>query len=148
MRRAILALAVALVAIFATQGAAAADYAPERSAESCHGHEVCLIVWWQRDQDNTGFKLNQVKIECNNALAIPGDRCWGVDGDVLKCYNQDGDIKWQKFGSDINLGRDDSHYWAPLQTWGQATELTCKYTGDWHDALGYHENFVDIVDRT
>lgn len=108
-------------------------------------HEgVSLTVFYERDSDNTGFKLNAVEISgCDGT-------CTGVDGYSLKCMNQDGTVKWSKPSDQINLGHADGKSWAPGQLWSGATELKCVYDGlqtkfpDWNGG----NPFTDIVDRT
>ena len=129
---------------FATASPASATWSEPRSAASCTSDDsnVCLLVYWKRDSDNTGFQLLSVEIDGCDL------NCFGVDGTSLKCMNQNGTVKWSKTGSDINLGHADAHLWTPNQIWSGATELKCVYTGKWHTIIGINYGFTDTVNRT
>ena len=146
MKRALLALALALVAILATQGAAQAfNWSEMRQATSCN-QTVCLDVWYKRDQDNTGFYLSQVEISgCDGAPYNLGS-CHNVDGHSLKCMNANGATLWS--ATNIDLGQADAKSWTPNATFGAANELKCVYNADKVTWLGGSVGFTDTVDRT
>jgi hypothetical protein len=133
-----------------TASPANADYV-QRQATACGPPDspanqsqegICLTVFYERDTDNIGFKLDLLEIDgCNHY-------CSSVNGHSLTCVNQDGVVKWSASGAAIDLGHADVHTFTINQTWPGATILKCVWEGQWHYLGLDWFNFSDTVNRT
>ena len=142
----ILGMVTALLGLLMAPPAQAYTWSDHRNVVDCtHSSDenICLDVWYQRDMDNKGFKLESVSIE---GCYWP---CSSVDGQVLKCTNQNPDtVVWSKPGDQINLGRADQKSWAPNLIMPNALELWCSYSGRAHITGRPDWDFTDKIGRT
>jgi hypothetical protein len=114
-----------VVALGLAAPASANVWSPVQSVENCSWN-ACLYVTYEMAVDGSGMLLGDVEIFQNGGL--------GVVGHSLRCWNQDGVVKFNKVspGTNLDLGGSDGsyHIWHAAQEWSTATIITCRYNFD------------------